>query len=160
MEENRLTICTSCDKRDIHTITSCLLITCIQIYGLELILMILGTIGSALACNTVRGVGVITMLSVWRLVVGIGIGGDYPLSAVITSEYANVSKRYLIIKTQTQFIAYTYFSGMMIAAVFAMQGVGILFAGIVSLITIACFKKAIEDDPLNSDYVWRILLVC
>jgi PHS family inorganic phosphate transporter-like MFS transporter len=27
------------------------------------------------------------LLVFWRVVMGIGIGGDYPLSAVITSEY-------------------------------------------------------------------------
>ncbi len=66
---------------------------CCQVYGMELVLMIVGTIGSTLACNTVRGVGVVTMLSFWRFILGIGIGGDYPLSAVITSEYANVNRR-------------------------------------------------------------------
>ncbi|KAE8663410.1 hypothetical protein F3Y22_tig00112981pilonHSYRG00069 [Hibiscus syriacus] len=48
---------------------------------------------------------------------GFGIGGDYPLSATIMSEYANKKTR-----------------GVFIAAVFAMQGVGIIFAGLVSMI--------------------------
>jgi len=71
----------------------------------------------------------------------IGIGGDYPLSAVITSEYATVNTR-----------------GSMIAAVFAMQGIGQLTAGVVSLTTIYAFRNAIEHDPLDTDYVWRICL--
>jgi len=33
------------------------------------------------------------MLIMWRLFLGIGIGGDYPLSAIITSEFANTRNR-------------------------------------------------------------------
>ncbi len=29
------------------------------------------------------------MIAFWRFILGFGIGGDYPLSATITSEYAN-----------------------------------------------------------------------
>jgi len=83
----------------------------------------------------------VVMLSIWRFVLGIGIGGDYPLSAVITSEYATVKTR-----------------GRMIGAVFALQGIGQLTAAIVSLIVISCFKNAINEDPLNTDYVWRICI--
>ena len=45
------------------------------------------------------------------------------------------------------------------AAVFAMQGIGILFAGVVAVATMASFKHLIEEDPQNLDYVWRICLV-
>ena len=40
----------------------------------------------------------------WRFTLGFGIGGDYPLSAVITSEYSS-----------------KHFRGTLIAAVFSMQ---------------------------------------
>lgn len=51
----------------------------------------------------------------------------------------------------------------MIAAVFAMQGFGILSAAIVSVITLPAFRSSIvTDDPVqntdNIDYVWRIVL--
>ncbi|KMZ56125.1 Phosphate transporter [Zostera marina] len=59
--------------------------------------------------------------------------------------------------------------GAFIAAVFAMQGFGILGGGIVSLIVSAAFKTkynvpAYEDEPTGStvqqaDYVWRIVLM-
>lgn len=111
-------------------------------YGVELQLMIIGTFCSALAASTVRGVNVIHMLVFWRFILGFGIGGDYPLSAIITSEYANVKRR-----------------GQMMAAVFAMQGIGILLAAIVALITIVCFKQLVLEDSLYLDYVWRICLV-
>lgn len=112
-------------------------------YGIVLQMMIIGTFASALSANTVRGIGVITMLVFWRLFLGIGIGGDYPLSAVITSEFASSNRR-----------------GQMMAAVFSMQGIGILLAATVALVTLRCFKTMIEADPLNLDYVWRICLVC
>ncbi|WMV47368.1 hypothetical protein MTR67_040753 [Solanum verrucosum] len=83
---------------------------------------------------------------------GFGIGGDYPLSATIMSEYANKKTR-----------------GAFIAAVFAMQGFGILAGGIFAIIISAafeaCFKSpAYQVDPLGStvpqaDYVWRIILM-
>ncbi|WMV47496.1 hypothetical protein MTR67_040881 [Solanum verrucosum] len=83
---------------------------------------------------------------------GFGIGGDYPLSATIMSEYANKNTR-----------------GAFIAAVIAIQGFGILgggiFAIIISAVFQACFKApTYQVDPLGStvpqaDYAWRILLM-
>ncbi|KAI8915209.1 major facilitator superfamily domain-containing protein [Powellomyces hirtus] len=112
-----------------------------KMYGVEIIIMMVAILGSTLACSTARGMGVLTMLGLWRFVLGIGIGGDYPMSATITSEFAQVRYR-----------------GMMIAAVFAMQGIGILVGGLVTLIALACFKDLIREDPLYLDYVWRIML--
>ncbi|KAA8548799.1 hypothetical protein F0562_000483 [Nyssa sinensis] len=87
-----------------------------------------------------------------RFWLGFDIGGDYPLSATIMSEYANKKTR-----------------GAFIAAVFAMQGLGILAGGIVSLIVSAAFDDAYnappyEVDPAGStvpqaDYIWRIILM-
>jgi PHS family inorganic phosphate transporter-like MFS transporter len=39
-------------------------------YGVELMLMIVATIGCALSANTVRGIDVVTMLVFWRVVLG------------------------------------------------------------------------------------------
>jgi PHS family inorganic phosphate transporter-like MFS transporter len=47
---------------------------------------------------------------------------------------------------------------MMVAAVFSMQGIGLLFGSIITLITLVIFKQAIQTDSLNLDYVWRITL--
>ncbi|KUN02966.1 hypothetical protein AQI95_25940 [Streptomyces yokosukanensis] len=57
-----------------------------RVYGLEAILMIIGALVSALAPN-------FAVLLVGRLVLGIGIGGDYPASGVIMTEYANTRNR-------------------------------------------------------------------
>ncbi len=70
----------------------------------------------------------IGVFCMWRFLLGIGIGGDYPLSAVITSEYTPQNIR-----------------GSMMACVFAMQGVGYMAAAIVSTVVLACFQGAISD---------------
>lgn len=116
-------------------------------YGTELMIIIFCTVTSAFASNTPApgGITVIGMLIMWRFFLGVGIGGDYPLSAIITSEFANTKNR-----------------GAMIAAVFAMQGFGILTGSIVALIVLFSFSSVINnDDPENYlyiDYIWRILV--
>ncbi|KAI8868159.1 phosphate permease [Ramicandelaber brevisporus] len=110
-----------------------------KMYGIELMIMIVGTIGCAFSASTVKGWNVFVFMCIWRVVLGIGVGGDYPLSAIITSEFATTKRR-----------------GAMMAAVFAMQGFGILAASLVTIITLFCFKSMIEDDQQSLDYVWRI----
>ena len=46
----------------------------------------------------------------------------------------------------------------MIAAVFAMQGFGILTGCLTSLIVLASFKDMVNENPQNLDYVWRIII--
>lgn len=108
---------------------------------------------------SVNIVGVITL---WRFIMGIGIGGDYPLSAVIASEFASTRSR-----------------GRLMTAVFASQGWGYLggrlspyshgfqltqatASTIVALITITAFEGSIVRDPPTNldhlDYCWRILI--
>ena len=57
-----------------------------KMYGVELAIIIIATLAQSLStpspAMTMTGV-----LIFWRVIMGIGIGGDYPLSAVITSEY-------------------------------------------------------------------------
>lgn len=61
-------------------------------YGLELIIILVGTFG-----QTITGQGpalsFLGPLIFWRVVMGIGVGGDYPLSSVIISEFATVKWR-------------------------------------------------------------------
>ncbi|KAI8619870.1 major facilitator superfamily domain-containing protein [Chytriomyces sp. MP71] len=110
-----------------------------KMYGVELLIMIVCTIGSAFSASAINGFSIIVILSLWRFILGIGIGGDYPMSAVITSEFANVRYR-----------------GMLLSAVFAMQGIGILVGGIVYVCTLAGLKSKIQNDYTVLDYVWRI----
>eukprot|EP00475_Leptophrys_vorax_P018852 TRINITY_DN2573_c0_g1_i1.p1 TRINITY_DN2573_c0_g1~~TRINITY_DN2573_c0_g1_i1.p1 ORF type:complete len:532 (-),score=138.94 TRINITY_DN2573_c0_g1_i1:64-1659(-) len=112
-----------------------------KMYGVELIILIGGALLCALAAWPVGSdASPVTMLIVWRYILGIGIGGDYPVSAVIASEFASSQRR-----------------GQMIAAVFAMQGVGIILGSLVSLAVLACFKDMILEDVTNLGYCWRIL---
>ncbi|KAL0388421.1 UNVERIFIED_CONTAM: Inorganic phosphate transporter 1-4 [Sesamum radiatum] len=122
-----------------------------KVYGITLILMIVCSLASGLSFGS-SPKGVLATLCFFRFWLGFGIGGDYPLSATIMSEYANKKTR-----------------GAFIAAVFAMQGFGILFSGIISLAVSAGFDHrykapAYEDNPAAStvpqaDYVWRIILM-
>lgn len=54
-------------------------------YGLELIVIIFSTLAQALSSGS-PAVDVIGVIIFWRVILGIGIGGDYPLSSIITSE--------------------------------------------------------------------------
>lgn len=57
-----------------------------RMYGFELIIIILATLAQALASNS-PSISITGILVFWRILMGIGIGGDYPLSSIITSEY-------------------------------------------------------------------------
>lgn len=57
-------------------------------YGVELAIIIAATLGQALSAPS-EAVTMTGLLIFWRVVMGIGIGGDYPLSAIITSEYVH-----------------------------------------------------------------------
>src|SRR5215471_2546685 len=55
-----------------------------RMYGLELIIIIFATLAQALSSNS-RSISIVGVLVFWRVFMGVGIGGDYPLSAIITS---------------------------------------------------------------------------
>ncbi|KAK7278477.1 hypothetical protein RJT34_23507 [Clitoria ternatea] len=122
-----------------------------KVYGLTLMLMVVCSVASGLSFGD-NPKSVMATLCFFRFWLGFGIGGDYPLSATIMSEYANKKTR-----------------GAFIAAVFAMQGFGILAGGIVALIVSSAFDHkyklpSYEDDHAGSmvhafDYVWRIILM-
>lgn len=122
-----------------------------KVYGVTLILMVICAIASGLSFGY-SAKAVMGTLCFFRFWLGFGIGGDYPLSATIMSEYANKKTR-----------------GAFIAAVFAMQGVGIIFAGLVSMITSKIFLDKYAGPAFNdsqvfstepeADYVWRIVLM-
>ncbi|KAJ8496622.1 hypothetical protein ONZ51_g1027 [Trametes cubensis] len=114
------------------------------IYGYELMLMIVASFGQALAGQG-HGANIIGVLVVWRFVMGVGIGGDYPLSSVIPAEFSSTRIR-----------------GRMLTAVGANQGWGQLTAALVSFIITRAYKPALlADDPLvlaHVDYMWRLLI--
>ena len=99
-------------------------------YGVELSIMIAAIFSLSLSGDA-QELSIIGVTIFWRLILGIGIGGDYPTSSVITSEFANKKWR-----------------GAMMASVFANQGFGQLTAALVSFITTVAFKDAIST-PSN-----------
>jgi PHS family inorganic phosphate transporter-like MFS transporter len=113
-------------------------------YGIELIIMIIATFGQALS-GTGPAVGIIGVLVCWRFIMGVGIGGDYPLSAVITSEFSNKRTR-----------------GRMMTLVFAAQGWGNFTAALIALIVVSAYKKSLLKDtvanPKSVDFMWRLLI--
>ncbi|KAK5126222.1 acid phosphatase pho5 [Meristemomyces frigidus] len=121
-----------------------------RMYGLELILIIFATVAQSLSANS-PALSLVGIIVFWRVLMGIGIGGDYPLSSVITAEFATTKWR-----------------GAMMGSVFAMQGIGQFAAGIVSLIVTAGFKESLltaktqaECDGvcgLAVDKMWRVII--
>ena len=97
-----------------------------RIYGYEVLVLAIGALASAFSPN-------FTFLLVCRIILGIGIGGDYPVSATIMSEYAGKSSR-----------------GAMVGLVFAMQGVGLVVGPLVA--------SGLLASGLSNDTIWRILL--
>ncbi|KAH8673493.1 H+ symporter [Xylariales sp. PMI_506] len=123
-----------------------------RMYGLELIIIIFATLAQSLASAS-AAIDVVGLIIFWRVLMGVGIGGDYPLSAIITSEFATTKWR-----------------GFMMNAVFAMQGIGQLTAAILLIIVTAGFKNSLEIAPNAAacsktfgcvqavDKMWRILI--
>ncbi|GLJ22739.1 hypothetical protein SUGI_0428410 [Cryptomeria japonica] len=113
-----------------------------KVYGITLKLMVMSSIASGFSLGCSRK-SVLTCLCFSRFWLGFGIGGDYPLSATIMSEYANTKSR-----------------GAFMAAVFSMQGLGIIAGSIVAIIVSKCFGTgyAIPSEK-QQDMVWRIILM-
>uniref|UniRef100_A0A2P2IT41 Inorganic phosphate transporter n=2 Tax=Rhizophora mucronata TaxID=61149 RepID=A0A2P2IT41_RHIMU len=117
-----------------------------SIYGFTLTLMVLSSMGCGFSvCRTKNCV--LFSLGFFRFLLGIGIGGDYPLSATIMSEFANKRIR-----------------GALMAAMFSMQGWGILFSSTVTIIVCKCFEAASKDltkhhAPEDADIAWRLILM-
>lgn len=57
-----------------------------KMYGIELIIILAATLAQSLSSSS-TALSFVGVTVFWRVVMGIGIGGDYPLSSVITSEY-------------------------------------------------------------------------
>ena len=96
------------------------------IYTTVAAIMIFGAVASALAPNFL-------LLVIARFILGLGIGGDYPVSAVLMSEYSNRADR-----------------GRLVGLVFSMQAVGLIVGPLVGIILLSSGV----GDPL----AWRILL--
>jgi PHS family inorganic phosphate transporter-like MFS transporter len=144
-----------------------------KMYGLELLIVIFGTLGLALSSKGAAGsIHILGWLIFWRLLMGFGIGGDYPLSAVITAEYvpnprASVVAPEIVSLTHSRPARFAprRRRARMLAAVFFMQPLGQLIANVVAVIATAAYHRHISHntDPLKcvgecmqtTDKIWR-----
>jgi MFS transporter, PHS family, inorganic phosphate transporter len=97
-----------------------------RVYWLVAAIMIVAAVGSALAPSFWVLIG-------FRFLLGFGVGGDYPVSAVLMSEYANRKDR-----------------GKLVGMVFGTQALGLIVGPLVAL--------ALLGAGTSTDVAWRILL--
>jgi MFS transporter, PHS family, inorganic phosphate transporter len=97
-----------------------------RVYWLVAAVMIAGALGSAFAPS-------FWMLIAFRFVLGLGVGGDYPVSAVMVSEYANRKDR-----------------GKLVGMVFGTQALGLIIGPLIAL--------TLLGSGAGDDTVWRVLL--
>jgi len=97
-----------------------------KMYGFEILILFFGAI---LAASSIS----FTWLLMSRIIVGIGIGGDYPTSAVVMSESANRKNR-----------------GLLVLLVFGMQALGLIVGPLLASLLLAIH--------VPHDILWRILL--
>jgi PHS family inorganic phosphate transporter-like MFS transporter len=97
-----------------------------RVYWLVAVIMVIGALGSALAPSY-------WVLIAFRFVLGFGVGGDYPVSAVLMSEYANRENR-----------------GRLVGMVFSTQALGLIVGPLIAL--------ALLGAGAGNDLAWRIML--
>ncbi|HEY2264532.1 MAG TPA: MFS transporter, partial [Streptosporangiaceae bacterium] len=97
-----------------------------RVYWLVAAIMVAGAVGSALAPS-------FWVLIVFRFVLGFGVGGDYPVSAVMVSEYANRKDR-----------------GKLVGMVFGAQALGLVVGPLIAL--------ALLGAGAGDGLAWRLML--
>jgi PHS family inorganic phosphate transporter-like MFS transporter len=100
------------------------------IYGFELVLLVIGSLGSAFLSFKNPWV-----LIGWRFLLGVGIGGDYATSSVIMAEYSNMKTR-----------------GKYVGSILSMQSIGLVVSSLLAL----AFLLNTKIIPLVD--AWKILL--
>ena len=97
-----------------------------RVYWMSAALMVLAAIGSALSPS-------LMVLTAFRFLLGFGVGGDYPVSAVLMSEYAGRRDR-----------------GRQVGLVFSTQAVGLIVGPLLAL--------ALLGGGAGAPLTWRLLL--
>ena len=104
------------------------------VYGKELIIIIISTILCiSVPTGSLTPSGSLIYLAVFRILLGVGVGGDYPMSASITTDRVSVRRR-----------------GAMLAYIFSNQGWGSFAGSIVVLVVLACYKHVMDTDGETS----------
>ena len=110
-------------------------------------LISIGSIGSAF-CSDSDTFSIYGQIACWRFFLGAGVGGEYPLAATVTSESSSATSR-----------------GRLMAAVFAMQGVGALISVLIVLFCLGSgfspgfswrFSLAFGSVPAIVAFPWRL----
>ena len=129
------------------------------VYGNELII---ATIGLVLLISLPNAIPTATLKMVWifcwRVVLGVGIGGDYPISAAIVAERSNLKRRGQLLGWIFSNQGWVRLSFTYSRSVRADNVQGNLVGSIVTLILLACFAKALngEGNYAQLDAVWRL----
>jgi MFS transporter, PHS family, inorganic phosphate transporter len=97
-----------------------------RVYWLVAVIMVVAALGSALSPSY-------WVLIAFRFLLGFGVGGDYPVSAVLMAEYANRKDR-----------------GKLVGMVFGTQALGLIVGPLVAL--------ALLGAGASDDVAWRVLL--
>jgi MFS transporter, PHS family, inorganic phosphate transporter len=97
-----------------------------RVYWISAALMVLAAIGSAFSPS-------LAVLTAFRFLLGFGVGGDYPVSAVLMSEYADHRDR-----------------GRQVGLVFSAQAVGLIVGPLLALILLG--------GGVGAPLTWRLLL--
>jgi PHS family inorganic phosphate transporter-like MFS transporter len=97
-----------------------------RVYWMVAAIMVVAALGSALAPSFWVLIG-------FRFLLGLGVGGDYPVSAVLMTEYANRKDR-----------------GRLVGLVFSTQALGLIVGPVIAL--------ALLGAGTNTDVTWRVLL--
>ncbi|TCD63062.1 hypothetical protein EIP91_006049 [Steccherinum ochraceum] len=114
------------------------------VYGKELMIIIFATIMCISdPTNDLKPDNAIAWLISWRIVLGFGIGGDYPMSASVATDRSKVRRR-----------------GVMLAYIFSNQGWGSFVGAIVVMFVLLCYKHVMETkgEVSKVDGVWRIVV--
>jgi PHS family inorganic phosphate transporter-like MFS transporter len=97
-----------------------------RVYWMVAVIMVVGALGSALSPSY-------WVLIAFRFLLGFGVGGDYPVSAVLMSEYANRKDR-----------------GKLVGMVFSAQALGLIVGPLIAL--------ALLGAGSSGDVAWRTML--
>jgi PHS family inorganic phosphate transporter-like MFS transporter len=97
-----------------------------RVYWVVAVIMVAGAVGSALSPSY-------WVLIAFRFLLGFGVGGDYPVSAVLMSEYANRKDR-----------------GKLVGLVFGTQALGLIVGPLIAL--------ALLGAGAGHDVAWRTML--
>ena len=112
------------------------------IYGKELMVIIAATIFQMSAPSHWDGHRVLIWITISRVFLGIGIGGDYPMSATVVSDRANIHRR-----------------GTLLTFIFANQGWGSFVGSLITIITLEGFKGRLKSGHTHDvDKIWRVLI--